>query len=76
MSMKKKIQYVAAIALLALLTFSTSVMAQPGPGDDGGAGGGPPVGGGAPIGSGVYVLIGLALAYGFSRWYALRKQTA
>jgi len=74
--MKMKIQYVAAIALLALLTFSTSVMAQPDPGGGGdpGGGSGPPVGGGAPIGSGVLILIGLALAYGFSRWYAIHKQ--
>jgi hypothetical protein len=72
--MKKKIQYVAAIALLALLTFSTSVMAQPDPGGGGDPGGGaPPVGGGAPIGSGVYILIALALAYGINRWYAIQK---
>jgi len=75
--MKKKIQYVAAIALLALLTFSTSVMAQPDPGGGGDPGGGtPPVGGGAPVGNGVYILVALALAYGISRWYAMRKQTA
>ncbi|MGV1050456.1 MAG: hypothetical protein ACOYD4_18250 [Solirubrobacterales bacterium] len=75
--MKKKIQYVAAIALLALLTFSTSVMAQPDPGGGGDPGGGaPPVGGGAPIGSGVYILIAMALAYGISRWYALKKVKA
>ena len=74
--MKKKIQYVAAIALLALLTFSTSVMAQPDPGGGGDPGGGtPPVGGGAPIGSGVYILIALALAYGISRWYAMKAKT-
>lgn len=73
--MKKKIQYVAAIALMALLTFSTSVMAQPDPGGGGDPGGGaPPVGGGAPIGGGVYILIALALAYGISRWYAIHKQ--
>lgn len=73
--MKKKIQYVAAIALLALLNFSTSVMAQPDPGGGGDPGGGaPPVGGGAPIGGGVYLLIALALAYGISRWYAIHKQ--
>jgi len=73
--MKKKIQYVAAIALMALLTFSTSIMAQPDPGGGGdpGGGSGPPVGGGAPIGGGVYILIALALAYGISRWYAINK---
>jgi hypothetical protein len=72
--MKKKIQYVAAITLMALLTFSTSVMAQPDPGGGGDPGGGaPPVGGGAPIGGGVYILVVLALAYGISRWHALKK---
>jgi hypothetical protein len=73
--MKNKIQYVAAIALMALLTFSTSIMAQPDPGGGGDPGGGaPPVGGGAPIGGGVYILIALALAYGISRWYAIHNQ--
>ena len=73
--MKKKIQYVAAIALLALLTFSTSVMAQPDPGGGGDPGGGaPPVGGGAPIGGGGVILVALALAYGINRWYAINKQ--
>jgi hypothetical protein len=73
--MKMKIQYFAAVAFMALLTFSTSVMAQPDPGGGGdpGGGSGPPVGGGAPIGSGVIILITLALAYGFSRWYTLKK---
>jgi hypothetical protein len=73
--MKKKIQYVAAIALLALLSFSTSVLAQPDPGGGGDPGGGaPPVGGGAPVGGGVYILVALALAYGINRWYAVHKQ--
>ncbi len=75
--MKKKIQYVAAIALLALLSFSTSVLAQPDPGGGGDPGGGaPPVGGGAPISDGIYILVALALVYGINRWYAMRKQTA
>lgn len=73
--MKTKIQYVAAVALMALLSFSTSIMAQPDPGGGGDPGGGaPPVGGGAPIGGGVYILVALALAYGISRWYAIHKQ--
>jgi len=72
--MKNKIQYFVAFALLALISFSTSVMAQdPDPGPGGDPGGGPPVGGGAPIGSGVYILIAMALAYGISRWYAIHK---
>jgi hypothetical protein len=74
MAMKNKIQYFAAIALLVLMNFSTSVMAQPNPGGGGDPGGGPPVGGGAPIGGGIGILIALALAYGIHRWYAIHKQ--
>ena len=70
--MKNKIQYFAAIALLALMNFSTSVMAQPNPNDVNPSD--PPVGGGAPIGCGIGILIALALAYGIHRWYAIRKQ--
>jgi|WetSurMetagenome_2_1015567.scaffolds.fasta_scaffold1535131_2 hypothetical protein len=78
--MKKKIQYFIAIALLALISFSTSIMAQPptpgGGGDPGTGGPGSldPPGGGAPIGNGVYILIAMALAYGISRWYFIHKQ--
>jgi hypothetical protein len=73
MAMKNKIQYFAAIALLALMNFSTSVMAQPDPRVPVNPGG-PPVGGGAPIGGGIGILIALALAYGIHRWYAIHKQ--
>lgn len=76
--MKNKIQYFAAIALLALMNFSANVMAQPlRPIPDPGLGGNPggtSVGGGAPIGGGIGILIALALAYGIHRWYAIHKQ--
>ncbi len=80
--MKRRIQYVVAIAVLALLSFSTSVMAQPDPDPGGGGlpGGGDPGGGsigaGAPIGDGIYFLIALAMVYGISRWYAIHKQNS
>jgi len=72
--MKNKIQYFVAIALLALISFSTSLMAQP-PVPGGGDPGGDPLvpGGGAPIGDGIYILIAVAVAYGVSRWYAMKK---
>lgn len=75
MYMKNKIQYFATITLIALLSFSTNVMAQPdpGPGGDPG-GGGPPVGGGAPIGGGTWILIVLGIAYAISRWYVINRQ--
>lgn len=79
--MKKRIQYVAAIAFMAMISFSTSLMAQPDPDPGGGGipgggpgGGAPPVG--APIGDGIYFLIALAMVYGFSRWYEMRKQNS
>jgi hypothetical protein len=74
--MKNKIQYFTAIALLALIAFSTSIMAQPITPGEGGDPGGPPIvpGGGAPIGGGVYIMIAMAVAYGISRWYAISKQ--
>ena len=74
--MKNKIQYFVAIALLALISFSTSLMAQPpvpAGQDPGGAPLGPGGGGGAPISDGVYILIAMALAYGITRWYAMKK---
>ena len=78
--MKRRIQYVVAIAVLALLSFSTSVMAQPDPGGGGVPPGGDPGGGsigsGAPIGDGIYFLIALAMVYGISRWYAIHKQNS
>lgn len=80
MSMKKRIQYVVAIAILAMISFTTSVMADPPSPDPGGGGipGGGPGGGappiGAPVGDGVYFLIAIAMLYGFSRWYELRRQ--
>ena len=55
-------------------------MAQPNPDQGGGGipGGGDPgggsVGAGAPIGDGIYSLIALAIVYGISHWYAIRKQ--
>jgi hypothetical protein len=83
--MKRRIQYVVAIAVLAMLNFSTSVMAQPSPDDTGGSGipgGGDPggssigSGSGAPTGEGVYFLIALVAVYGISRWYAINKQNS
>lgn len=78
--MKKKIQYVAAIAILAIQSFSTSVLAQPDPGSGGDPGGGAPSigaaggGGGAPVGDGVFILIIFALVYGISRYNIIHKQ--
>ncbi|MFZ4549959.1 MAG: hypothetical protein ACOYN4_21095 [Bacteroidales bacterium] len=82
--MKTRIQYFVAIIILAIISFSTSVLAQPNPDPGGGGipGGGDPGGGsigggsGAPIGDGIYFLIALAVAYGISRWYATHKQNS
>ena len=81
-NMKTRIQYFVAVAMLATISFSTSVMAQPNPDPGGGGipGGGDPgggsVGAGAPIGDGIYMLIALAMVYGINRWYAMRKQNS
>ena len=73
--MKKAILNFGSLALMALLTLSTGIMAQPVPGAGGNPGGGvPPVGGGAPIDGGVYILMAFALVYGISRWIAIHKQ--
>ncbi len=80
--MKTRIQYFVAIIILAIISFSTNVMAQPNPDPGGGGipGGGDPgggsVGAGAPIGDGIYMLIALSIVYGISRWYAIRKQNS
>jgi hypothetical protein len=74
--MKNKIQYFVAIALLALISLSTTVLAQPDPGTGGDPGGGPPVGGGAgaPIGGGVGILVAFGIAYAVSRYTYAKKE--
>jgi hypothetical protein len=73
-SMKKRIQFVTAGALIAMMIFSTSVMAQPDPGGGGDPGGGvPPVGGGAPVGSGLVILIILCITYGLYKMYKSKR---
>jgi len=84
--MKNKMKYCIAVALLAVLNFTSAVMAQPDPGQgtsvanqgDLGAGASSLAGGGAsaPIGDGIYMLIALAMVYGISRWYAIHKQNS
>ena len=74
--MKKRVQYFVVATLLVMVSFSSSLMAQPDPGsgkfpgDPGG--GGPPVG--APVGNGVIILIALAVAYGLTQLYFAHKQ--
>jgi len=71
--MKNRVQYFIAAAMLAMISISTSVVADPP--DPGGPGGGaPPVG--APVGDGVIILGVLAVAYGITRLYAIYKQKA
>jgi hypothetical protein len=83
--MKTRTQYFVVVTILAIISFSTSVMAQPSPDDTGGSGipgGGDPggssigSGSGAPTGEGVYFLIALVAVYGISRWYAINKQNS
>lgn len=78
--MKKVVKYLAAFTVLMLLSFSTSLLAQPGPGTNPGGDpvGGPPIGGGgggsAPIGSGIVLLITMAAGYGAKKVFDARKQ--
>jgi hypothetical protein len=76
--MKKIIQTIASIALIAMVFFSTSLMSQPDPGGGGDPGGGiPPVGGGgagggaAPVGDGLAILIILVVSYTLYKMYNL-----
>lgn len=76
--MKKVVKYLAAFTVLMLLSFSTSLLAQPGTNPGGDPVGGPPIGGGgggsAPIGSGIVLLITMAAGYGAKKVFDARKQ--
>lgn len=73
--MKNNIKLFVSMAIMALVSISTTLLAQPDPGDPGAGGdpGGPALG--APIGGGAGILITLVLAYGAQRWYMQNKKS-
>jgi len=70
---------IKTLAIAALITLGTTLMAQtpPPPNGDGGnpsSGGNTPVGGGAPIGGGLLILVALGAGYGAKKVYDFKKQ--
>jgi len=67
---------IKTLAIAALITIGTTLMAQtpPHPNNGGGPGSGnTPVGGGAPIGGGLIIMMVMGAAYGSKKVFQMRK---
>ena len=70
--MRKSIQI---LVLLLIILVPVILTAQPHPYDPSiGGGTGNPTGGAAPIGGGLLILLSMAIGYGASKFYNLRKK--
>jgi hypothetical protein len=71
----KKFKYLLGIIIIALISLTSNLNAQPGspPGDSTEVDGGP-IGGNAPIETGIGILLALGAAYGGRKTYRLLKQ--
>jgi len=70
----KKFKYLLGITIIALISLTSNLNAQPTePPTDPADGGGGPIGGNAPIGAGIALLLVLGAAYGGRKTYLLTK---